>query len=169
MNDKEQFVTALLTWIRLFTNRSMDDFLVSAREQGLSMAQIGPLMHLSRLGASGVSGIAEHLGVSSAAASQMLDRLVQSGLVNRTEDPQDRRAKQVILTARGREIIASVTAARSRWLEALAASLTTKEREQAILTFRLLRERAEKLDLPSSGPAYREGEADIAKKETTAK
>lgn len=156
MNDKEQFVKALAEWLRLLRSRSMDDFLVSVREQGLSMAQIGPLMHLSRLGASGVSGMAEHLGVSSAAASQMLERLVQSGLVDRSEDPQDRRAKQVLLTARGREIVARVSEARARSLRTLADRLTAEERKQAIRTFELLRERAGELDPPSGAACVEE-------------
>ena len=61
-------------------HRSMRHFLRYARESGLSMSQFGALFHIHRRGSSGVTDLGDHLGVTSAAASQMLDRLVQQGL-----------------------------------------------------------------------------------------
>ena len=49
--------------------------------------------------------IAEHLGVSNAAASQMVDRLVGMGLLERSEDPDDRRAKALALTEKGKALV----------------------------------------------------------------
>ena len=82
-------------------HRSIRHLLRYARENGLSMSQFGALLHIHRMGSSGVTDLGDHLGVTSAAASQMLERLVQQGLILRTEDPNDRRVKQIVLTDKG--------------------------------------------------------------------
>ena len=49
-------------------------------------------MRLHYGGGCGVNDIGKGFGVSGAAVSQMVERLVQAGLVARVEDPDDRRA-----------------------------------------------------------------------------
>ncbi len=93
MQSPDPFVLALQNWVGMFMHRSMRDSIRFAKENGLSMSQVGAMFHI-RHGVDGVSDIGDDLGVTSAAASQMLERLVQAGLVTRTEDPHDRRAKQ---------------------------------------------------------------------------
>jgi DNA-binding MarR family transcriptional regulator len=66
-------------------------------EVQLTMAQLKALFALSR-GALSVSEVGEALGTGKAAASLLVDRLVQLGLVERTEDPADRRRTLVHLT-----------------------------------------------------------------------
>lgn len=46
--------------------------------------------------------LAEHLGVTKQAAAQMVQELETKGYVARVPHPEDRRAKVVVLTARGR-------------------------------------------------------------------
>jgi DNA-binding MarR family transcriptional regulator len=47
--------------------------------------------------------VAEHLGVTKATASAMVDRLVQRGLIDRASHPQERRQVILKLTAVGGE------------------------------------------------------------------
>jgi DNA-binding MarR family transcriptional regulator len=56
-----------------------------------------------RLAPDGATGneLAEHLGVSKQAVSQMVDYLEEQGYVTRQPDPRDGRGKIVVLTARG--------------------------------------------------------------------
>jgi DNA-binding MarR family transcriptional regulator len=122
--------------------------LLYAKESGLSMSQIGAILHIHHAGISGVSGLGDDLGVTTAAASQMLDRLVQQGLVARSEDPHDRRAKQIALTAKGRQILLECTRARQSWLEGLAAVLSPAEQEQVVAALRVLIERANQFQEP---------------------
>lgn len=58
----------------------------------------------SRLSAAGatVTEVAEHLGVTRQAASQIVDDLVVKGYVERRPHPFDARARLVVLTDRGR-------------------------------------------------------------------
>ena len=86
-------------------HNSMHNALRYSKEQGWSMSQIGALMIIHRKGTTAVSDIGDELGISNPAASQMIDRLVQDGLVLRTEHPDDRRVKQIKLTEKGFELI----------------------------------------------------------------
>jgi DNA-binding MarR family transcriptional regulator len=128
--------------------RSMRNFLHYARETGLSMSQISVLFHLRRMQSCGVTDLGDHLGVSSAAASQMLERLVQQGLILRSEDPQDRRVKQIVLTEKGRQVIEAGVAARQDWLVDLAESLSATEKQQIGVALNLLVDKASQLGQP---------------------
>src|SRR5512147_710557 len=75
------------------------------KARGLSTPQFSLLMQLHYKGTCGMSQISEQFGVTPAAASQLVDKLVQSGLIHREEDPQDRRAKSLNLKDKGKELI----------------------------------------------------------------
>lgn len=70
----------------------------------LSMAQLKTLFVLNDRARS-VGEVAEALGVGKAAASLLIDRLVQLDLVERNEDPVDRRRTLVHLTAQGEQSV----------------------------------------------------------------
>ena len=147
-SETDPFVDAVQNWIEVFMRRSMHDMIRYTRESGLSMSQIGALYHLRRHGSSGVSDLGEHLGVTSAAASQMLERLVQQGLILRTEDPHDRRSKQIMLTEKGRETIREGINARQGWLDELATDLSAGEKEQIIAALEILTGRSKQPKAP---------------------
>jgi len=68
-----------------------------------------------------VSGIADHIGLSRPATSQMINKLVRRTLVRRSESASDRREKAVELTVQGQELLARISAARTkRFLASLA-------------------------------------------------
>ena len=126
-------------------HRSMHGFLRYARERGLSMSQIATLFQLSQHDCLAVSEIGDGLGVSNAAASQLLDRLVQQELITRTENPQDRREKQLILTEKGHNILLESARTREAWLESLAAMLTPEEQEKVAEALEILIEKMNQL------------------------
>ena len=135
---------AMQEWTEVFMRRSGHDFKRFMVDTGLSFTQVNVVMRLFRGGASSVSEIGEHAFVTNAAASQTVDQLVQLGLIERTEDPNDRRAKQLTLTPKGRALIDNVIKARSKWIETLADSLTPEQQELIISAFTLLTEAANK-------------------------
>lgn len=119
--------------------RQMTGFVRYARECGLSMSQAGVLFRLHGHGTTkGVTDIGGHLGVSSAAASQLLDRLVQQGLILRSENPEDRRAKRIALTEQGRGVVDGGMKGRERWFHALAEKMTDKERAAVLAGLEIL-------------------------------
>ena len=148
MQAAEPVVVKLQEWIEVFMRGSMRHFLCYARESGLSMSQLGALLHLHHAGSSGVTDIGDHLGVTSAAASQMLDRLVRQGLILRLEDPSDRRVKQVVLTEKGLRVIQEGMRARQQWLVDLAGTMSSPEKEAVTAALDVLTERASQLVQP---------------------
>lgn len=87
----------------------------------LSMGQLKALVALTTAGSINVSGLADQLEVGNPAASILVDRLVQLGYAQRTEDPDDRRRTLVTLTARGSDLAARLQQAGGerllRWME----------------------------------------------------
>ncbi|MGW8249873.1 MAG: MarR family winged helix-turn-helix transcriptional regulator, partial [Anaerolineales bacterium] len=138
MTNDTNLTSALHDWAEIFMRRSMHDFVQFSRDSGLSMTQLSALMRLYHQGACGVSDIGNHLAVSNAAASQMIDRLVGLGYLERSEDPDDRRVRQVTMTAKGRRLIEDGIAARRQWMEALTTALSPDEQELIIEAMTLL-------------------------------
>lgn len=149
MQSNDPFVNTLGKWIEVFMRRSMHNFITYSKEKGLSMSQIGALLRIFRGGRSSVSDIGDNLGVTSAAASQMLERLVQQGLILREEDPNDRRVRCIILTDKGRQILNETLAARQGWLENLAQTLSDSERQQVTEALNILIVKANQLERPT--------------------
>jgi DNA-binding MarR family transcriptional regulator len=144
----DPFIEKFKEWMEVSMHRSMRNFIQYARKNGLSMSHLGALFHLHRMGQCGVTELGEHLDVSSAAASQMLDRLVHQDLIRRTEDPQDRRVKQIVLTDEGTRILEEGLRARQRWLENLSKSLSDEEREVVNASLNILIDKMKHLKHP---------------------
>ncbi len=132
-------------WIGVFMQRSMRNFIHYSKESGLSMSQIGAMFQI-RHGRSNVSDLGERLGITNAAVSQLLEPLVQSGLIQRTEDPQDRRIKPLVLTEKGEQILQEGIQARQGWLEDLVSSMTKEERDLISAALRVLVEKTNQLN-----------------------
>jgi DNA-binding MarR family transcriptional regulator len=117
-------------WMDVFTTRSIHDMTRYVKASGLSMPLFGILMHLYYRKSSTVSFLSEYLAVSVPAASQMVDRLVQSGLVERTEEPNNRRSKHLTLTRKGRSLIEKGLATRHTWVDEAVDHLSADESKQ---------------------------------------
>jgi DNA-binding MarR family transcriptional regulator len=74
--------------------------------------------------------LADHLGLSSGAMTNRLDRLEQAGLVRRVPDPQDRRGVLVEPTKAGHAAWDSAVAAQAEYEKVIASALSEKEKEQ---------------------------------------
>ncbi len=116
-----------------------------AKESGLSMHQLGILMQIHFRGNCGISEISNRFDITNAAASQLVDKLVQSGLIQREEDPQDRRAKLLNITEKGKKMIQQGTERRYRWVEDLAQKLSAEERERVIEALNIMTRAAQDL------------------------
>jgi len=127
-------------------HRSMRDFHQFTRKSGLSMSHLNALFYIYHGGACGVSDLGEHLGVTSAASSQMIDRLVQLDLLQRSEDPLDRRNKCLALTEKGRAVIRESIEARRRWLQDLTTTLTPDQQGAIAEALTTLTQAAQRLE-----------------------
>jgi DNA-binding MarR family transcriptional regulator len=70
--------------------------------RGLSMWAYVALTHLVQGPAPTQIALAEHMGYDKTRLIAILDQLAEEGLIERTPDPEDRRARIVQLTAAGR-------------------------------------------------------------------
>ncbi len=137
--------TMVLDWSTTFIRLSLHDFNRYTRGVGLSLAQMTVLMHLYYQGPGEVTNFCEMMQLSPAGASQMIERMVQQGVVQRTETPGDRRVRLVSLTEQGRQVVEESIAARQSWVEQLVAGLSAEEGEQVAKALGILNEHAGKL------------------------
>lgn len=145
MRDTSDITAIIRQWMESFLVRSMRDWTRYARRAGLSLPQFGLLMRLYRGGRCEVHDIGEHFGITSAAASQLTAKLVKSGLARRSEDPDDRRARQIALTAKGRTLVERGIEQRYRFVDDLVASLTGRERDAVLAALPTLLKAEERL------------------------
>jgi DNA-binding MarR family transcriptional regulator len=150
MQEPDYFESTLIRWSELYMQYSMRNFFHYSKKSGLSMSQIGALFWVFHKGNCAISDIGEELGVTSAAASQLLERLVQQGLILRSEDPVDRRMKQIVLTDQGRQVLQESIAARQSWVGNLAGVLSENERAQVVAALQILLEKSHQLDSNSN-------------------
>ena len=113
----------------MFSRNVMAGTIAHWRKSGLSAPQAGTLLYLQRCGSSMVTRIGDHLGVTNAAVSQMLERLVQQGYVARLEDPEDRRARRISLTPKGEAAVRDGIEAGRAWLDDVVAGVDPAQRE----------------------------------------
>jgi DNA-binding MarR family transcriptional regulator len=148
MQQADAFVVTLHKWIGVFMQSSVRDMMSYARESGLSMPQLGALFQIRHRGSSGITDLGDDLGVTSSAASQMLERMVQQRLILRSEDPSDRRVKLIVLTEKGSQILQGSIRALRGSLSDLSGALSDSEKEQIIVALNILIEKSNPLRPP---------------------
>ena len=153
MTSTAQLIQTTRQFMDFAMHHSMRERAHFAKATGLSMPQFGILMQLHYRGNCGVSDIGERFDITNAAASQLVDKLVQSGLIQRAEDPNDRRAKLLNLTDKGRDLIQQGLEGRYRWVDELAGKLSAEEREKVSEALKIMTQAAEELETASMQPA----------------
>ena len=93
----------------------------------LTMAQIKALLALQHTDGTTVGSLADRLQIGLSAASIVVDKLVQLGMLHRHEDPQDRRRTLVELTPRARQLLLRLQQGRREVLENLLAQLSDED------------------------------------------
>ena len=120
--------TQTLMLLRELTDLSRRVTPVVARRAGLSHTELTALEHL--MGEPlGPGEVAQRLGVTSAAASGIVDRLTAHGHAERRPHPHDGRRTQVCVTASGRQEVVGQLMPMFTELAELDDSLTAPERE----------------------------------------
>jgi DNA-binding MarR family transcriptional regulator len=138
----------LKQWIELFMTRSHHHLVRYLRSADLSMAQFGTLMRLHHDEHCGVGDIANQMSISNAAASQLVDKLVQQRLVERIEDPHDRRAKRLSLTPTGQRLLDLSREARLAWTGDVVAQLPPARRASVTAALQTLIEASQAVEEP---------------------
>ena len=136
----------LRTWMDVFMHRSMRGWAHFAKSTGLSMPQFSILMQLHHKGPCGMSTISERFDITAAAASQLVEKLVQGGYLERAEDPNDRRAKLLRLSKEGAKLVSQGMEERYRWMDELVSALNEDEQAQVTEALEVLTRAAQSLE-----------------------
>jgi DNA-binding MarR family transcriptional regulator len=127
-------------------HRSFHAFIRHNRESDLSLSQVNAMFRLYHHGPDSVHDLADHLGVTTAAVSQLLDPLIAADLVLRSENPNDRRMKLIALTDIGKALVEKSMKTRHAWLSDFSEMLSDSEKAQLLPAIELLNQRTRELD-----------------------
>lgn len=127
--DPSQVGDALRRLVDLASHRSGSVFALM-NDASVTLPQVLLINRAEQFGSASLSDLAEGSTASAAALSQMIERLVQQGLLHRAEDPIDRRRKAIGVTPRARAFLRKLEAARSADYELGLISLGHELRAQ---------------------------------------
>lgn len=101
-----------------------------ARLHGTTRAQWGVMSRLRRQEGLNQASLAEQLDLQPISLARLLDRLQSHNLIERREDPGDRRAYRLFLTPQGRALVDNLDAVRTE----IADEVLGEAEETAILS-----------------------------------
>ena len=105
---------------------------------GLCLSDFAILEVLLHKGPSPVNTIGSVIRLTSGSITAAVDRLEKRGLVERRNDPGDRRARVVHLTASGRQLISSAFDQHEAAMERATSGLSPEERAEATVLLKKL-------------------------------
>ena len=105
-----------------------------------SFPQFKALLMVRHMGPTTVKALARGLGISSAAASEMVDRLVDLDLLDRRRDTRDRRRVQITLTRRAVKSVQRFEAQIQRRIEKVMCRMGAEPAGQWVEAFERLGE-----------------------------
>jgi MarR family 2-MHQ and catechol resistance regulon transcriptional repressor len=110
----------------------------SIEETGLCVRDFAILEALLHKGRVPVNALGRTVLLTSGSSTTAVDRLVERGLVRRTDDPGDRRVRLVELTVEGRRLIRPAFTRHAADLDEAVSVLTAKERTTLLALLRKL-------------------------------
>ena len=107
---------------------------------GVTRAQWAVLVRLDRFEGLKQSELAEMLDLQPITLTRLLDRLCESGLIERRSDPNDRRAKRLFLTAAARPMLEQLGALGEDMMETALAGVSRETVEQIVAQLAVVKE-----------------------------
>lgn len=95
-------------------------------------AQAGVLFAIDHGGPQSVKALSQQFGMTSSAVTQVVNGLVDGGLIVRKSDPHDRRQISLALTAKGKKALARAKAYRINRMREALSSLSDDEMVQLL-------------------------------------
>ena len=97
------------------------------REHGTPLSHVQVLAMLQDVGTMSVSEISRRLGIAKPNITPLVDRLFESGYVDRQHDENDRRVVNIVLLPAGEEKLAAIRATISRQIQGQIESISVSE------------------------------------------
>jgi DNA-binding MarR family transcriptional regulator len=114
-------------------------------DAAVTVPQLRVLVMLSAHEALNLKAVAEGLGVNASNASRTCDQLVAKSLVERREDPDDRRHKSLALSAPGRRLLNKVMRRRQKALQEVVDALEPEDQHDLMRTLDKFNTAAERI------------------------
>lgn len=130
MTTQNDVMETLESWAKLYFFQSLTDFFNYLKQTDLSLLQAYALAHLVFKGPLKMSDLCEHMQVSPAAASQLIDRLEKLEMVERISDPDDRRVRKIIVLDKGKNFVQENFRFSQGWLSEIPADITPEQVSQ---------------------------------------
>ena len=111
-----------------------------ARQYGMTRAQWAVLFRLDRSEGLKQSELAEILDLQPITLTRLLDRLAANGLIERRDDPNDRRANRLFLTPAARPLLEQLTTLGEDMMGTVLAGLDAQSNERLLADLGTLRE-----------------------------
>jgi DNA-binding MarR family transcriptional regulator len=112
----------------------------TVRSSGITPPQFMILSSLDKNGESRMTDLARALGVSTAAVTGIVDRLVRDGCIVRRSDPKDRRIVKVGLTAKATRMVKEMMEHRKKLTMRIFGMISQREREEYLKILMHVRE-----------------------------
>ncbi len=104
----------------------------------LPLAQLRMLWAVFHTGAAPMKDFSEKLGVSQSTATQIADRLVRRGMVERLADQNDRRMVKLRTTESAQRLLKETTNCKQRLLSTIWSKLTEEDQERVVKGLQIL-------------------------------
>ncbi len=152
----------LKIWLRLLACSRQIEQQISQRLRarfGITLARFDYLAQLERHpGGLRMNALSRYLMVTGGNITGLTDQLAKEGLVERVDDPDDRRSWRVALTPKGRRDFAAMAAEHETWLTAMFENLGAGDKDQLFaqlgrLRMQLAQHQAALAAEPPAGPA----------------
>ena len=127
---------ALRLWLRLITCSQLIEGRVRARLRerfGTTLPRFDLMSQLWRYPEGlKMNELSRHLMVTGGNVTGIVDRLEKEALVERADDPADRRAFRVRLTRAGRKAFAEMARVHEQWIAALLSGLSRRDHDELL-------------------------------------
>lgn len=115
-------------WLRMVSNAVSHAFARKVAGEGVTVAEWVFMRALYNQPGIAPSALAETMGMTRGAISKLADRLIDKGLVRRTDNKDDRRAHTLYLTPRGKALVPRLAALADQNDSEFFGVLTLEER-----------------------------------------
>jgi MarR family transcriptional regulator for hemolysin len=111
-----------------------------ARQHGTTRAQWGVMSRLRRQEGLNQAALAEQMDLQPISLARLLDRLQSQSLIERREDPADRRAYRLFLTPEGRALVDDLDSVRTKIAQEVLGGVEEAAIQSALETLSAIRE-----------------------------
>jgi len=125
--DQNDPRSTMENWAKLYFFQSLTEFFNYLKQTDLSLLQAYALAYLFFKGTLKMSDLCEHMLVSPAAGSQLIERLEKLGMVARVSDPGDRRVRKIEVLEKGRNFVQENFHFSHGWIAEIPADIAPEQ------------------------------------------